>query len=804
MHIHIDYPGLTSLLKKAASEGRNFLFEYEVYHFVELIGGDTTPHYYFLPTGARMNPAELARLPGEKVVVKVVSPEIIHKSDVGGVAICSKNEKEVLSTIRKMSVEVPKKIASQYFFNHNFAQGIERDLQLADYAEAVKQKLAGFLVCQFIESGTGGFGNELLIGLRNTREFGTIIIAGLGGTDTQLYADSIRRDKAVTSCGVDLVDGQTFFRRFQKTISYRKLAGMTRGGRRIVTNEQLLECFSAMIEAGRYFSSSNTATPYTIEEFEVNPFAFSNFLMTPLDGVCAFSTRKTTSPPRPTEKIDLLLHPETIAVAGVSQHEINIGRIILNNILAHGFARDKITVIHPVAGEIEGLATVPDVESLPWQPDLLILAISGPQLSQTIESVIQKNLAATVILVADEIGPPIPRGKSSITSSLREKIANYRLRNLHPPVFLGGNSLGVLSNPGNYDAMFIPDTKLPKKKGDHLRSSVFVSQSGAYMITRMSKLAFLDPAYAISVGNQTDLTAGDFLHYLNSVDFVKTLAFYIEGFNDLDGIVFAKEVERAISLGKEVILYKAGRTQEGKDALSGHTASIAGDYMVCQSCITQAGAIVAETFNIFEGLLRLSTSLGQKRIRGNRLAAISNAGYESVGIADNILGEDYRLQMAVFSRQSATRLQRVLDSAHLGSLVSVHNPLDITPMSSEDIYIDTINILLADPNIDILVVAIVPLTPMLHTLPEELHPSPGRVDSSIISNISTINNHTDKPIILVLDSGRLYDPFADELEQAGLPVFRSADLCILTLGKYVQARLTNRTGAANQTGSVSA
>ena len=49
--------------------------------------------------------------------------------------------------------------------------------------------------------------------------------------------------------------------------------------------------------------------------------------------------------------------------------------------------------------------------------------------------------------------------------------------------------------------------------------------------------------------------------------------------------------EQAVLAGKDVIFYKAGRTPEGKTATSGHTASLAGDYMVCESCVSQAGGI---------------------------------------------------------------------------------------------------------------------------------------------------------------------------------------------------------------------
>ena len=96
-----------------------------------------------------------------------------------------------------------------------------------------------------------------------------------------------------------MTDGETFFRLFQETISYKVLAGKTRGHSRIVTDEQLQECFAAFIALGNAFSCINEQTPFVIEELEINPFAFVDYLMLPLDGLCRFSTSHPQPVPRP-------------------------------------------------------------------------------------------------------------------------------------------------------------------------------------------------------------------------------------------------------------------------------------------------------------------------------------------------------------------------------------------------------------------------------------------------------------------------------------------------------------------------
>lgn len=790
MHTHIDFTGLTALFDRAAGQGRDFLFEYEVYDFIRLIGGETPPQFFLLPKDGRFDGRLLEQLPGDKVVIKVVSPFILHKSDVGGVRIVGKTTEEVLSTIRRMSFEIPEKYSEIVLRRPEEAPARYRNLSAEALQEAVAADIRGYLFCQYMRPDSEEFGNELLVSLRNTREFGLILSAGLGGRDTELYAASFRKGQAVVSASTEEQNGAAFFSLFKNTISYKKLAGLTRGQKRIVTDDQLLECFAALVQVARHFSPQNDSAPYVIEELEVNPFAFSNYLMMPLDGLCRFSSLKRPQPPRPISKIEKMLHPASIGIVGISARKTNIGKIILHNILANGFPPEDLVLIHPAAKEIDRLPTVSEVAAIPRKLDLLILAVDGAQVPAMIDAILRHNLAESVLLIAGGLGEQ--EGQQHIIDEIRQKIETARMQSAEAPVFLGANSLGILSHPGRYDAMFIPESKLPKNRGDHRRSLCLVSQSGAYMITRMSKLSFLDPAYAISIGNQIDLTAGDFLQYLNGVDEVQTIAFYIEGFSDLDGLSFARAIKEAIPRGKEVIFYKAGRTPEGKNALSGHTASIAGDYMVCESCVGQAGAMVAETFNVFEGLLRLACTLHNKVIRGNRLAALSNAGYEAVGIADNLLGEDYRLEIAGFSEETRIRLQEILAGAGLASLASVHNPLDITPMASEDVYGEVIAALLADPHVDAVIVAIVPLTPILHTLPEELAPDHVQREKSIVERIAVLSDASPKPLVVVVDSGTLYDYLADAFQAQGLPVFRSADIAVSALGKYIQNNLRNR------------
>jgi acyl-CoA synthetase (NDP forming) len=347
----------------------------------------------------------------------------------------------------------------------------------------------------------------------------------------------------------------------------------------------------------------------------------------------------------------------------------------------------------------------------------------------------------------------------------------------------------VISHPGRYDTMFIPDSKLPKSRGVRDRKLCFLSQSGAFIISNISRMPWLDPAYALSIGNQIDLTAGDLLSYIKDDPEIEVFAVYMEGFKRLDGLAFAGAVRETVALGKDVVFYKAGRTSEGRSATAGHTASVAGDYAVCETALVQAGAMVASDFNEFSDLLRLALLLRGKRVSSNRLAAVSNAGYESVGMADSIRGEKAELRIVRFTESCAESMRRILAEYRLDGLVDVKNPLDVTPMASDAAYAALVAAALEDDAVDAVVAGIVPLTPAMQTLPA----ADGRPESildpqSIATLLPQIAAASDKPLVAVIDSGALFDPLAEALQHGGLPVFRAADRAVRALARWIDLK----------------
>ncbi len=788
MIVSIDFQKITEIFSMAEADGRGFLYEYETYELLRNSGAESIPAVNLLLKGHRPSNEVLNSLPGEKAVLKIVSPTIIHKTEVGGVRIIDKQPGKVRSTWRKMMDEVPERYAAWIENNRNSAPFAYRDLTGDDLVEAISGDIKGVLMCEFMPPDSSAFGNELIVSLRRTREFGMIVTAGLGGTDTELYAQRFRKGEAVVSASAEMIDGPRFLQLFKTTIAYEKLAGKTRGQTRIVSDDQLLECFTSFIEMGRCYSPMNPDAAFVIDELEINPFAFTDYQMVPLDGMCKFSKPGKIPVPRPVHKIDNLLHPTSIAIIGVSATRMNFGRIILKNILSGGFDRSAVTIIRPGTDEIDGVRCVDSLANLDQKADLFVVAVNAAQVPDLMDEIIDLDCANSVMLIPGGLGEK--KGSEERARLIREKIDRAHSTADGGPVFLGGNCMGVVSHPGAYDTIFIPEEKLPKQQGGHRKNAAFISQSGAFIITRISKVPAFDPAYILSIGNQNDLTAGDLVTHIKELPDIDVIAIYMEGFNDLDGLALCRAIQGAVKLGKEVIFYKAGRTPEGKSATSGHTASVAGDYMVCDSCIYQAGAMVADNFTQFEDLFTLSVAMHGKAINGNRLAAVSGAGFEAVGMADSIQGDDYEMQMASFQKETVEQLEALIRENRLHTLVDVKNPMDINPGANDKLHVNVVELLAADPGVDGIVVGLDPLSPSVSSLPEGVRNGESLTgETGIATLMPRAVAGIEKPVLGIVDAGKLFDPMVDLLEQGGVPVFRSSDRAVAALAKYMSARL---------------
>jgi len=398
---------------------------------------------------------------------------------------------------------------------------------------------------------------------------------------------------------------------------------------------RLQDAIHAFLDAADALSAAG------IGEFEVNPMVLSRAgelvaldclvtlkdfssmgLAQDEDGLPVNMAQRT----RPVQEIGRILKPASAAVIGVSEKNVNNGRIILRNLIQNGFDTSRLYVVKSGVDSIDGCRCVPDVASLPEKVDLFALAIPAAATPATLADVARYDKAWTVIVFPG--GLEEKEGSGAIVAEMRRALAEARSQG-KGPLINGGNCLGIRSVPGKYNTLFIPEYKLPLPKGK-VEPLALISQSGAFAITRLSKHPGINPKYTFTLGNQMDLTVGDYLEYLVQDPELHVFAVYVEGFKPLDGEKMLEATRRISDSGRSVIVYRGGRTQAGAGAAASHTASIAGDYPVTKQLLSQAGAVVCDSLDEFDDAITLFTLLDGKKARGNRLAAVSNGGYECV------------------------------------------------------------------------------------------------------------------------------------------------------------------------------
>jgi len=759
----LDYEGLAGLIHGVLEERRRVLLEHEVYELLDCLGL-RTPSRVLLEVEARADEELLESFSGGRIVLKMVSEQLLHKSEAGGVRIVERSVDAV-------------------------------DRALAELRASAPAPLRGILLVEHV-SYSGEFGSELLLGVRWSREFGPVITFGAGGTDAEYYAQRLQPGRGHAIRSAADFDEAAALEMLRRTAVYERLSGGTRGSSRTVEDSGLVRALCAFAELAREFSPLAGKAPCLLEELEVNPLVVSKGGLMPLDGLMRLGELPRPAPARPLHKIRNLLHARSVALAGVSRR-MNIGRTILQNLLDADFPRERIHIVKPGETEIAGIPCVAQPAELPEKVDLFVLAVNAEQVPATLEAIGECDCAESVIVIPGGIAEK--EGGGAIGEELDRVIARARELPGAGPVIVGSNCLGIYSREAGVNTLFIPEYKLPRPAGDAGGGIAYLSQSGAFMISRMSRIADLDPVYALSLGNQTDLTVGDFIEYLAEDPDTDLVACYVEGFRDLDGLKAVRTARRLAGRGKRLLLYKAGRTAEGRSASEGHTASIAGDFETCRQLFQAAGADALEFFEDFESRVRLHHGLrgklpppGAEKARAPGVGLISNAGFECVGMADNlrrtVQGREVRMELANFAPATEERLHRAFSSSGIDALVDVRNPLDLTPMADERVWEDCLRAVLEDPGVDAAVVSIVPLTAAMQTLPPaDHHGEDLGASEAICARLAKLRATCDTPFVTAVDSGALYDPLVRELERAGIPVFRFADQATRFLAKFLDS-----------------
>ena len=409
--------------------------------------------------------------------------------------------------------------------------------------------------------------------------------------------------------------------------------------------------------------------------------------------------------------LDSIMKPKAIAVVGASTRAHTIGSELMKRLIEYGY-KGKIYPISPKGGVIEGIEAYKSVADLPaGEVDLAVIVVNAKFVLSTIDQCHEKGIKGLCVISAGfkETGSE----GAKLEADLLAKVREYGMR------CVGPNCLGVVNtNPEiSMDACFAES--LPQR-GD----IGFVSQSGALGGGILNILKDLNLGFAqfISIGNQADVDAETALEYWENEPDVKQILLYMESIRNPAN--FRKLASR-ISKKKPILALKAGRSAAGASAASSHTGSLAGADKAADALLKQSGVIRELSL---KDLFASAKAFRNCPIpKGDRIAVITNSGGPGIMATDAI--SEYGMQMAKISDETKAKLRSFLPAA-----ASVKNPIDMIASAPIEHYRQTVETVLADPNVDMALVIYLPFL--------------GLKDTDVAQALMEIKAaHPEKPIV---------------------------------------------------------
>jgi acyl-CoA synthetase (NDP forming)/GNAT superfamily N-acetyltransferase len=399
--------------------------------------------------------------------------------------------------------------------------------------------------------------------------------------------------------------------------------------------------------------------------------------------------------------------PRSVAVVGASRRTGTVGRSVLDNIRAGGFA-GKLYAVNPsvaIGGyggsspretgpdgrpiewrslpsgahqaEVGNVPCFPDVASLPEAPDLAVLAVPPLAVVGAAEECGQRGIRGLVVLTAAIDAP--------VGADLLAVCRRHGMR------LIGPNCFGIAVPSIGLDATFAAANPAPGSVG-------LVMQSGGIgfaMVDHLTRLGIGISSFA-SVGNKLDVSSNDMLMWWEQDGQTKVAVLYIESFGNPRK--FGRTARR-VGLKMPVLTVHAGRSEAGQRAAASHTAAIATPLVTREALFEQAGIIATPSFGELMGATALLAT--QSPPAGRTVAIVSNVGGAGVLAADACTD----LGLAVHHPHGQTR-QRL--SAVVAAGGAVDGPVDTTATVSTEEFRQVIEALGADDEVNSLIALVLP------------------------------------------------------------------------------------------------
>jgi acetyl coenzyme A synthetase (ADP forming)-like protein len=469
---------------------------------------------------------------GFPVVLKIVSPQILHKTEAGGVLVGVKSADDVRA-------------------------GFKRIVESAGRYDP-KAEILGVQVQQMLVGG-----QEVIVGAVTDPSFGKLVAFGLGGVLVEVLKDITFR-----LAPVDRTEALSMLDGIQAAAILKEVRGAPPVDREALSD--LIVKVSRLVDA----------VP-EIVELDLNPV----FART--DGAIAADVRVVVdfepkeARPRPSSeailaKMNRIMRPDAVAVIGASAEDGKIGNSVMKNLINGGY-KGAIYPIHPKATEILGLKAYPSVKDVPGDIDVAVFAIPAKFVAQALTEVGEKKIPGAVLIPSGFAETGNHEGQDEIVAIGRK----YDIR------LMGPNIYGFYYTPKNLCATFCTPFDVKGR-------AALSSQSGGIgmAIIGFSRSTKMGVSAIVGLGNKSDIDEDDLLTFFEQDDATDVIAMHLEDLKD--GRAFA-DVAKVVSKKKPVVVLKAGRTSLGARAASSHTGALAGNDKVYDDVLRQSGVIRAKS-----------------------------------------------------------------------------------------------------------------------------------------------------------------------------------------------------------------
>ncbi|MGA9740233.1 acetate--CoA ligase family protein [Candidatus Binatus sp.] len=561
---------VSSVISSARSSGRTVLTEIESKRILHSLGLPVAVPEAALTADDAVRAASRMGFP---VALKVLSPDVTHKSQVGGVELNLDNEGAVRDAFER----------------------IRRNLA----ARGGGARFEGVAVGQMAKQGV-----ELLAGTYRDDRFGAMVMVGLGGVFVEVMKDT---ELALAPIGGR--EAASMLARLRGAQIIRGVRGQP--GVDIDAVVSILETISGI-----------AATHPEIAEMDLNPVAAYEDGLAILDARIVLAA-PASEPPAPDphraarlKNLERAFNPRVVAVIG----DKRMSGYMWIRAMAH--LKGKLYSVQIDPNEIPGIEAmgVENRKSLAeiTEPiDYAVSAVPRQIAPRILKDCVAKQVAAVGFFTSgfsetsEELG-------IRLEAELREIAINSEI------ALVGPNCMGLYS-PGAGLCNF------PEEKAGEAGDVCFISQSGTHTIN----FCLQAPTHGIkvnkaaSIGNALVLEAADYIDLMAADPATRAIGMYIEGVRD--GRRFFDSVRHAAER-HPVVVWKGGVTEAGARATFSHTGSLATAEATWRTVVRQSGAVEVASLDAMLDAVELFARA--KRIGGRGMGLVAMTGGQSVVITD--------------------------------------------------------------------------------------------------------------------------------------------------------------------------